>query len=290
MTEANQEQALASALRQLLEPLARLALGHGLTYAAVDQLLRQALVEEACRLQPEGPRHGRVSRVSVATGLTRREVGRLLEIASTGRPVARSHSGELFARWLADPVYCTRGRPRVLPRHGDAPSFEALAHSVTSDVHPRALLDELCRLELAVWDREADTVALQRRAFVPSADRVQMLGLLADNVGDHLQAAVDNVLHGPDAHFEQAVFADELSAESVQALRPLIAAQWAALLRRLAPELERRIADDRARGRVPDRRVRIGFYSFSATTGEQDPSGPEHDLHPDSPKSNRGTT
>ena len=50
----------------------------------------------------------------------------------------------------------------------------------------------------------------------------------------------------------------------MQALRPLIAAQWADLLGRMAPELERRIADDRTERRAQDQRVRIGFYSFAA--------------------------
>lgn len=67
-----------------------------------------------------------------------------------------------------------------------------------------------------------------------------------------------------DAHFEQAVFADELSAQSVQALRPLIAAQWAGLFERLAPALEQHLAADRAEGRTQDQRVRIGFYSYAA--------------------------
>lgn len=285
MTQADREQALASALRQLLRPLVRLALGHGLTYATVDELLRQALVEQACRLQPDAPRHGRISRISIATGLTRREVGRLLELASTEQPVARSLAGELFARWLSDPAYGTREGPRVLPRNGAAPSFEALAHSITHDVHPRTLLDELCRLELAAWNQADDTVTLQRSAFVPGGDREQMLGLLADNVGDHLQAAVDNVLDDPGSHFEQAVYADELSTESVRALRPLIAAQWAALFRQLAPALECRIADDRAQGRAQDQRVRIGFYSYATSMAEStatDASGVPSSRHPQS--------
>ena len=157
-----------------------------------------------------------------------------------------------------------QGRPLALPRTGDAPSFEALAQSVTRDVHPRTLLGELCRLELVTCNTDIDTVALKQPAFVPRADQAHMLSLLADNVGDHLRAAVDNVLGSGDAHFEQAVYADELSLQSVQALRPLIAAQWADLLGRMAPELERRIADDRTERRAQDQRVRIGFYSFAA--------------------------
>lgn len=266
MFDALAQEALQSALRQLLQPVAQLVLAHGLPYGALDALVRAALVEQARGLADEGGNgHGLVSRVSAATGLTRREAGRLLE-AGGQSPVSVRHglAAEVFARWLSDPGYRENGRLRVLARQGAAPSFEALAQSVTRDMHPRTLLGELCRLELVHWDTDADTVALQREAFVPRADRTHMLGLLAANVGDHLRAAVDNVLGAGDAHFEQAVFADELSAESIQALRPVIAAQWIALFRVLAPELDRRIADDRGHGRTADQRVRIGFYSYSA--------------------------
>lgn len=264
--DALDQQALQAALRRLLQPVAQLALAHGLPYGALDELVRAALVEQARSLAgEEGNGHGLVSRVSAATGLTRREAGRLLAQHGPATAAPRHGlAGEVFARWLSDPDYRQDGRPRVLARQGPAPSFEALAQSVTRDMHPRTLLSELCRLGLAHWDTDADTVALQRAAFVPHADRAQMLDLLAHNVGDHLHAAVDNVLGAGDAHFEQAVFADELSAESVRALRPVIAAQWAALFQALAPELERRIADDRDQGRTADQRVRVGFYSYSA--------------------------
>ena len=254
-------------MHQLLAPLTRLALARGLPYTALDELLRAALVREARRLHADVPGHGLVSRVSTTTGLTRREVSRLLE-AGDEAPLPAPHSltGEVLVRWMADPLYQRQGRPLALPRTGDAPSFEALAQSVTRDVHPRTLLAELCRLELVTCNTDIDTVALKQPAFVPRADQAHMLSLLADNVGDHLRAAVDNVLGSGDAHFEQAVYADELSLQSVQALRPLIAAQWADLLGRMAPELERRIADDRTERRAQDQRVRIGFYSFAAPT------------------------
>ena len=170
----------------------------------------------------------------------------------------------MFARWRADALYQQQGRPRALPRTGPAPSFESLAQSVTRDVHPRSLLDELCRLELADCDAATDTVRLRADTFVPRASRARMFELLGDNVGDHLEAAVDNVLGAGDAHFEQAVYADELSAESVQALRPQIAAAWDELFQRMVPLLQQHIDDDHTQGRTQDQRVRIGFYSYAA--------------------------
>lgn len=264
MSHSPDQTALLSAFRQLLKPLAELAVSRGLPYLALDELLRQALVDAAGAQQANGPAHGKVSRISTATGLSRREVGRLLETATAPCAPPRWLAGEVFARWTNDPDYAPEGQPCPLPRQGPAPSFDALAQSVTRDVHPRSLLEELCRLGLAEVSPEGDQVRLLREAFVPRTDFTRMVGLLSENVGDHLAGATANVLGSGDAHFEQAVFADELSETSVQALRPVISAQWHALQQSLVPTLERLIAEDEAAGRPQDQRVRIGFYSYAA--------------------------
>jgi hypothetical protein len=155
----------------------------------------------------------------------------------------------------------TDGRPRPLPRLGPAPSFETLAQAITRDVHPRSLMDELLRLELALLDDATDTVTLAGVGFVPSGDRARLLGFLSDNVGDHLQAGVDNVL-GARRHFEQAVFADGLSEASVQAIRSLMAPQWQQLLAALVPALEARVAADADTPMADQRRIRIGLFAY----------------------------
>lgn len=263
MPQSADHSALLEAFRTLLAPVTRLALARGLPYQALDELLRASLVMQARELHGNGNAHGMVSRISTATGLTRREVGRLIEVEQTPPEPRRWLAGEIFTRWMSDPVYAAAGHPAPLPRTGDTPSFESLARSVTNDVHPRSLLDELTRLGMAHHDPDRDVVTLTREAFVPRAKFSRMVGLLGENVGDHLAAAVTNVLGAGDEHFEQAVFADELSEESVRALRPLIAACWTDLFSRLAPALQSMIDDDAKSGRPADQRVRVGFYSYA---------------------------
>jgi len=43
--------------------------------------------------------------------------------------------------------------------------FEALAQSITRDVHPRSMLDELVRLGLVQHDEDLDSVSLARSEF-----------------------------------------------------------------------------------------------------------------------------
>ena len=68
MSQAPDQEALLNALRQLLEPLAQLALARGLPYGALDELLRGVLVAQARRLHADLPGHGLVSRISTTTG------------------------------------------------------------------------------------------------------------------------------------------------------------------------------------------------------------------------------
>jgi len=259
--------ALMGAIALLLGPLARLAVARGLTFPAIKELLKQEFVRAARDAQPgSGARD--VSRVATATGLTRREVTRLSAQQPPALADRPSPATQLFTRWQADrKLRDRRGKPRVLPRHGPAPSFEALALSITRDVHPRSLLDQLVRLGLATHDAKTDTVRLLEEAFVPRDDQARMVGFLGQNVGDHLAAGVANVLGDERRHFEQAVFADELSDASIAAAKKLVNSQWRALMAALVPELEDLVQADRAATeRDPahraDRRLRIGLYSY----------------------------
>lgn len=259
--------ATGAAIARVLEPLARLALANGLGHAAIDELLRRALVAAADDLHAVLPPHRRASRIATATGIHRRDVTRLVAERRTAEgaqppPAPRSPVTELFAHWRTDPLYCDRrGSARELPRQGPAPSFESLAQGITRDVHPRSLLDELVRLGVAAHDRERDTVRLLREAFVPAGDSARMLQVLAANVGSHFDAAVDNVLGDGRRHFEQALFADGLTEASIDEVRAMIQDQWHSLLRTLVPALEAMVQRDRDAPAGKRQRLRLGLYS-----------------------------
>lgn len=261
---AEPDDALLRACRSVLAPLARLAVARGLRHGQLDEMLRSAFVEAAREAHADTPAHRSVSRVSAATGLHRREVTRLMSTPNPDLP-RRSLATQLFTRWLSDPSLRHRGAPRrELPRQGPAPSFESLAQSVTKDVHPRTLLEEVCRLGLAAHDAGRDVVVLQRDRFVPAGDDARLLGFLGANVGDHLAASVRNVIGEGPRQLEQAVFADELSVLSIEKLEPLVRGQWQAMLRELAPAMQAMIDEDAAQDRVRNQRLRVGMYAHSA--------------------------
>lgn len=261
--------ALKRALQALMAPLARLCLARGLSFGDAQELLKRAYVDAAREAQVGASGQRDISRVSAATGLTRREVTRISNHAEVPATVRPSPPTQLFTKWLASRrLRDKHGRPLALKRQGRAPSFEALARSITTDVHPRSLLEELCRLGLARHDEASDTVSLLHDAFVPRDDQTRLLGFLGSNVGDHLAASVANVLAGEPPHLEQAIFADELSGESLAQVRKLVATQWKTMLAALVPELETLIEADRKAARPARQRLRVGLYSYHTTMAE----------------------
>ncbi len=258
------QEALLDALSLLMEPLARLCVEKGMPFQVVEEKLKESFIAAARKAHSSLPPNRLHSRISTATGLNRREVARIDGKGDRPRERKRAPAAEVFTRWRSDPSLQGKNKqPLALPRQGAAPSFETLAQSVTRDVHPRTLLEELCRLKLAVLDPATDTVSLQQNAFVPHGDWSRMLAFLGDNVGDHLSAAVDNVLGNGPQHLEQAIYADELSEASMAQVRTMMTLQWQNMLSTVAPKLEELIEADRVAGRKPDQRLRLGLFTYT---------------------------
>ena len=276
LTKIDEHQSLLAATRALMLPLARLLVARGVPYAQAEECLKTAMVEAAREAHPDGLPHRLVSRIATTTGINRREVTRLTRFDSEPGEPQRSVAANTFMRWRTSPDYLdAQGAPLTLARQGDAPSFESLARGVTQDVHPRSLLDELLRLGLARHDAEADSVTLILDAFVPSTDRARMLEFLSHNVGDHLSAAVANVLGPTPRHLERAVFADGLSHQSVHAAEAWVADAWRGMAEALVPFIGKLIADEaHAPESARQQRFRAGLYAYTARDDDV-PAKPE---------------
>jgi hypothetical protein len=139
--------ALLQGLRQLLRPLVRLLIQRGITFPALAELLRELYVDVARRDLLRDPQARTDSRISLLTGVHRKELRRQRTIpdAAGQEPQSLSLSSQIIARWLAAPPWSgADGGPLALPRTAPAgeASFDALVSSVTRDMRPRAVLDE----------------------------------------------------------------------------------------------------------------------------------------------------
>ena len=210
---------LHAPLARLLRPLIRLLVARGITFPALTDLLRELYVNVAEYDFVLPGKEQTDSRVSLLTGIHRKEVRRL---RGAGAPVSAvpatvSRTGRIVARWLADPAFTdAKGQPLPLPRNAEPgkPSFESLVAGVTRDVRPRAVLDEWLDRGLAFADAQ-DRIVLAEAAYLPRADgdAEAQLYYFGRNLHDHFAAAAENILRPSPRFLERAVHYDGLSEE-----------------------------------------------------------------------------
>jgi hypothetical protein len=249
--------ALRTASTMLL-PLARWLLRHGVHYTSAAAALKPVFVEAARReLEATGAKLTD-SAVSVLSGVHRRDIrslGRDDAGAADPQPKTPSVASQVFTRWMADPRFRDRrNRPMTLPKSGEAPSFDALAREVSSDVHPRTLMAEMLRAGLV--EVEGDRVALRGEAFLPDAGFDDRAAMFSANLHDHIAAAASNLGSAEARFLEQSVFGSGLSARSTDALGETARHLWATAFESMVREATQRYEKDRAE---PDARMRMRF-------------------------------
>lgn len=267
--------ALRAALA-LLVPLARWLVRNGVGYASFAPALKTVFVEAARRELGGSDAKPTDSALSVLSGVHRRDIREMGQAASPSdaQPKAPSVASQLFTRWLTDAAL--RGaddRPRPIPKSasGDTLSFDALARQVSSDVHPRTLLDEMQRLGLVAV--EGDQVHLQAEAFVPQEGFEEMAGLLSDNVSDHLAAAVHNLQGVAPKFLEQSLFGSGLSPASAEALGDSARRLWQEAFRQMAAEAAAHLKRDAA-DHATSMRMRFGVYFYAEPKSASAPAAP----------------
>lgn len=270
--------AFVLALRRVLRPLVRLMLARGVTLPYLTELLKALMVEVADKEFRIGAKAPTDSRVSLVTGVHRKDVSRLRQAMDSSAeivPSVVSLGAQLVAVWLGSPRYLDEeGRPKPLPRfvsEGGELSFEGLVASVNSDIRSRVVLDEWRRLGVVHFDDER-RVCLNAAAFVPAAGFDEKAFYLGHNLHDHAAAAAHNLLGGQPAFLERSVHYDALSPGSIQLLarqseefgmKALLALNKSALV------AEQKDTDDT----TPRQRMTFGIYFYAEPT-EPDAGAP----------------
>ncbi len=256
--------ALLGALTRVLRPLVRLLIRGGVTFPMLSDLLRTLYVEVAHRdlLEPAARTD---SRISLLTGVHRKEIRRLRLLPATDVPAPPAVLGRqrIVARWLGTPEYAgVDGRPAPLPRAAaDGPSFEALVRSVTTDVRPRAVLEDWLDQGLVRLD-DQDRVCLEVDVFLPREDRDGQLFFFARNLHDHVAAAGANLLAaGPAPFLDRSVHYNRLPPDAAARLAEAGRAAAQALLLDMNRQALAEVAAAPLDGE-PTRRVNLGLYLF----------------------------
>lgn len=224
-TELSKRQLLiANALKRVFRPFVKLMLANNLSYTFTIDVLKGLFVEVAERDFTLDNKRQTDSRISLISGVHRKDVRRLRDYqpeVEEVMPANVSLGSQVVAAWNANPDYLNEvGLPKPLPRFAASNSeltFEGLVRSLSTDIHPRAVLDEWLRLGIATVDVE-NFVHLTTDMFIPQDGFEEKVFYFGHNMHDHAQAAVSNVLGQPISFFERCVHYDELSQASVDVI------------------------------------------------------------------------
>jgi len=259
--------ALNAAVLKLLRPLCRLLLRHHVPFAAFEELAKHTYVQVALEDFGIPGKKPTLSRASILTGLTRKDVTRLASDPAPERAASDegyNRAARVLTGWARDPEFHgADGQPKVLAPLEGPDSFAALVKRYSGDMPARAVLDELLRVG-AVAERDDGRLELLTPGYVPRGSEVDKLGILGTDVADLIATIDHNLQHADtDPRFQRKVMYTEFPASQLPAFRRLSSAQAQALLEKfdrwLSEHNEAMKPDDDTQ---PPMRVGMGIYYF----------------------------
>jgi len=273
-------QALAAALERVLRPLFRIVLRNNMSFKAFLDIAKHTYVEvAAAEFRIPGKKQS-TSRIALLSGLTRKEVQRLLDATATKDK--DSEAGERYNRaarvvagWVRDKDFCdAAGNPKMLALQDggaeDRATFAELVRRFSGDIPFRAVLDELLRVGV-VEKFDDGNVHLKTRAYIPESGDADKLNILGTDVSDLVATIDHNIQHGvADPFFQRKVMYDNVPTEALEEFRRLSGAQAQALLERLDKWLSQHDRDTHPETTGTGRmRTGIGIYYFEENMTSQ---------------------
>ena len=208
---------LLSAFKVLLRPLVRILLRHGISFAEFAEIVKAVYVEIAVtEFKVEG-RRGTKSRIAVITGLTRKEVSRVIEVACTENQGGKSNLNRVarvLAGWHTDPDFIGPYGMPLEVKYEDSGcntvTFTSLVRRYSGDMSPRSMLDELMRVG-AVVETEPGWLKVLRRVYEPQTlakDNFERVGEVVKNFVDTVDFNLQKEVLGA-GRFERIVYSPE---------------------------------------------------------------------------------
>ncbi len=219
---------MLGSLYSCLIPIARILLRHGITFRQFAEIGKAAFVREAFAETDDRGRRANGSRVSVRTGLSRKEVRRLrdkvLKVAGALEKSHSDHSGppaRVLHAWHSDADFLDSvGRPLALQIDGDEPCFVSLVRAVAGDVPAGAVRAELKRAG-AIAETSDGRVVPTKRYYVPGNVDEKAIAVMSGMLFP-LAAGIDHNSRpgrSTDGFIQRFAYSDRLSREMVPAFR-----------------------------------------------------------------------
>lgn len=212
------------------------------------------------------------SRLSVMTGITRKELSSMMSSVQNTTPPSDPLFTKVIGRWRDSERY--RGADNILrplAYEGVGSEFGELVSEVSTDLNPYTILFELERLG-AVTKKDGHAY-LNWEVFNPRGDLGASLELVASDVADLLGAVEENVYANPEIpNLHIKTYYDNISVESLPQIREWLLRQGSQFHSRMRAYLSKLDKDTNPQlySKAGGARVAVGTFSIV-----QDASQPE---------------
>lgn len=217
MNDSNKN-ALASNLQTLLTTLAQVAIEEELSYNEFAEIARLAFVRAAKQVL-DGKKRASDSRISIVTGIHRKDVARLREQTGDIFNHEKSKGNRAIAvisAWAREKDYCdAQNQPLPLAYDNKTPSLTTLIKKYSGDMPVRAMCDEMERMGVIV--EKGERWHLNVPAYVPNKSREAIFDFLGEDTASLIKTIHHNLNNPPrKRRFQRSVAYDELTPETVE--------------------------------------------------------------------------
>jgi hypothetical protein len=267
-------QVLYAAMARILRSLIHILIRNGISYGTFADLAKWLFVDVAKRDFAIEARKQTISRVSVITGLNRKEVKRVSELTAPDDQASSeryNRAARVIAGWRRDQMFRdAKGKPADLPLSGEGATFQTLVKKYSGDMPFRAVLDELIRVDAAAHTDDG-RVHLIARAYLPAGDESMKIHILGTDVA-HLISSIRHNLEPDDRglFYQRKVMYDNLPDDVLPAFRKLSTDSAQKLLEKLDGWLSKRDRDTGREVKGTARNVAgLGIYYFEEPYDEE---------------------
>ena len=193
MAEENQRNLEFQAIQFLLRPIVRFCLRRAHSIQDFMEAAKIVFIDIAADELTRADERVNVSRLSVLTGLYRKDVTRIYKEQQTGHSEPQSILGRVIGHWRHNKRFTNKsGQPKVLSLKGEKSEFRLLVQTISKNINPGTVLFELERMGSV--ERTPNGVKLVRQ--MPGFGRNPQKGfeLLSKDIQTLVDAVQENLL------------------------------------------------------------------------------------------------
>ena len=192
----SQNDRIAALVKAMLKPLARILIKFNVSHSVFSEYSKQAFAEAAYdHFQIPGKRMT-FARVAVLTGLSRKQVIRILSENENSMPqpkITENRATRVRMGWISDRLFSlANNKPKVLQLKGKGNTFEKLVEMYSGDIPANAILDEMILNGMAEVSSDG-TVSLLNAGAAPPNDELKKFENLGACAADLLGTGVFNI-------------------------------------------------------------------------------------------------